>query len=92
MIKSFRDKALARFRATGEVRGLKVANVGRLQRLLDALEQARRPEAMNVPGLGFHQLKGRRAGTYALTVSGNWRLTFRGDRDGAADVNLEDYH
>lgn len=84
--------ALARFHATGEPRGLRVKNVARLARLLDALARARKPEAMNLPGLGFHRLKGDRAGTYSVWVSGNWRLTFGWEDDGATDVMLEDYH
>jgi toxin HigB-1 len=92
MIKSFRDKALARFHATGETRGLRVVNAARLQRLLDMLERARRPEALNLPGLGFHRLKGSRSDTYAVSVSGNWRMTFKWDGEGAVDVNVEDYH
>jgi toxin HigB-1 len=46
---------------------------------------------MNVPGFGFHPLKGNRAGTYSVWINGNWRLTFRWD-EGATDVALEDYH
>jgi proteic killer suppression protein len=60
--------------------------------MIDMLDRARRPEALNAPGLGFHRLKGNRADTYAVSVSGNWRLTFKWDGEGAADVNLEDYH
>ena len=31
-------------------------------------------------------------GEYAVSVSGNWRLTFRFTSADASDVNLEDYH
>jgi proteic killer suppression protein len=92
MIKSFRDKALARFHATGETRGLSVTNTARLQRLMDMLERARKPEALNVPGLGYHRLKGNRGDTYSVSISGNWRLTYKWDGEGAVDVNVEDYH
>jgi len=47
---------------------------------------------MNLPGYRLHRLKGERAGEYAASVSGNWRLTFRFDGEDATDVNLEDYH
>lgn len=30
--------------------------------------------------------------TYSVTVSGNWRLSFRFEGADALDVNLEDYH
>ena len=47
---------------------------------------------MDLPGLRLHPLTGRRADTWAITVSGNWRVTFRFE-DGDADVvNYEDYH
>ena len=47
---------------------------------------------MYLPGYRFYPLKGARAGEYAVSVSGNWRLTFRFDGEDAIDVNLEDYH
>ncbi len=31
---------------------------------------------MNLPGLNLHELHGARKGTWAVTVSGNWRVTF----------------
>ncbi len=47
---------------------------------------------MNLPGFGFHGLKGDQKGTYAVSVSGNWRITFQFQGQDAAGVNLEDYH
>ena len=47
---------------------------------------------MDLPGYRFHGLKGDRKGTFAVWVSGNWRITFRFEGGGALDVNLEDYH
>lgn len=45
------------------------------------------------PNFGAHVLTGDRAGTWALTVTRNWRLTFRLDETGAViDLDLEDYH
>ena len=41
----------------------------------------------------FHALTGDRKGTYAMTVTRNWRLTFtQVDDKTIADLNLEDYH
>lgn len=60
--------------------------------MLDALDVAMKPEDMNIPGYKFHGLKGDRAGTYAVTVTGNRRITFQFDGEDATDVNLEDYH
>jgi toxin HigB-1 len=60
--------------------------------LLAALDTAQTVQDMNVPGFKLHPLKGRLKGRWAISVSGNWRLTFE-FRDG--DVHLldyEDYH
>lgn len=47
---------------------------------------------MALPGYAFHPLKGNRKGTYSVSVSGNWRITFGFVEGDAIDVNLEDYH
>jgi len=47
---------------------------------------------MNLPGWKLHQLKGGRKGTWAVNVSGNWRITYRFEGGDAYDVELEDYH
>ncbi len=47
---------------------------------------------MALPGYAFHPLKGDRKGTYAVSVSGNWRITFGFANGDATGVNLEDYH
>ncbi len=59
--------------------------------ILATLDPGRRPEDMNLPGFGLHELKGRLKGHWAVSVSGNWRITF-GFEDGAAvDVDYVDY-
>lgn len=60
--------------------------------MLDRLDAAVKPEDMNIPGYTFHPLLGDRKGTYAVTVTGNWRITYKFDGEDAIDVNLEDYH
>jgi proteic killer suppression protein len=47
---------------------------------------------MALPGLDLHPLKGARKGTWAVSVSGNWRVTFRFSGPDVEDVNHEDYH
>lgn len=73
-------------------RGVAPGLLKRLDRLLDALDSAERAGDMNMPGNRFHELKGERKGTYSVTVSGNWRLTFRFADADAFGVDLEDYH
>jgi proteic killer suppression protein len=66
--------------------------VPRLARILNALEAARRPEDMNIPGLRFHSLKGDASCRYAVDASGNWRVTFGWDDTDAVELDLEDHH
>ena len=40
----------------------------------------------------FHELKGARAGTYSMHVSGNQCNTFRWQDGDVVDVTFEDYH
>jgi toxin HigB-1 len=46
----------------------------------------------SLPGLGLHPLKGDRKGTWAVKVSGNWRVTFTFVEKDADQVDYEDYH
>lgn len=92
MIRSFRHRGLERYFTKSERKGIDASHEARIRRILDRLDAATRPDDMNLPGYKFHGLKGDRKGTFAVWVSGNWRITFRFDGGDAIDVNLEDYH
>jgi len=92
MIRSFRHKGLRRFFETGSVSGIQASHAKRLRLILGRLNAARQPQDMNLPGLRLHQLKGNRAGTWAVNVSGSWRITFRFQGEDAEVVDYEDYH
>lgn len=91
-IKGFRHKGLERFFATGTKRGIQAQHAARLRLILGALNAATDPQDLNLPGLGLHELHGDRKGTWAVKVSGNWRVTFGFAGKDADDVNYEDYH
>lgn len=92
MISSFRHKGLQRFFTKSDRSKIDARQADRIRRLLDRLDAASRPEDMNLPGYGFHGLSPRSGGVFAVSVSGNWRITFRFVDGNAVDVNLEDYH
>ena len=93
-IESIRHKALRRFAETGTEKGLPSDSVDRLRRMLAYIDAMETAEEMRAPSnFGAHQLTGDRKGEWALTVTKNWRLTFRVNASGAiADMDLEDYH
>ena len=45
-----------------------------------------------MPGWKLHRLRGDRRGQYGVTVTGNWRITFRLRGNTVTDVDFEDYH
>jgi len=92
VIRSFRNKALRRFAELGDSSKLSVQNPDRIRRILLALDAAKLPDHVNVPGFRFHALKGRDRGRYAVDASGNWRVTFAWAGEDAVEVDLEDYH
>lgn len=91
MIRSYRSKALKRFAVDGDASKLPVAKADRVRLMVASLDAATLPEALNIPGFGFHGLRGKPK-RYAISVSGNYRLTFGFDGEDAIDVDLEDYH
>ena len=92
MILKFKHRGLERFFSKSDHRGIIAKTGDRTERMLDRLDTVVRPEDMNIPGFKFHPMTGNRKGSYAVTVTGNWRITFRFVGKDATDVNLEDYH
>ncbi|MGH7391627.1 MAG: type II toxin-antitoxin system RelE/ParE family toxin [Candidatus Rokuibacteriota bacterium] len=75
MIRGFGHKGLARFFETGSKAGIQAEHAERLRLILGRLSAATSPQDMALPGLKLHQLVGDRKGTWAVAVSGNWRVT-----------------
>lgn len=92
MIVSFRHRGLEQFFESGTTRGIQSKHAKRIRIILARLSAATSPQDMNLPGLVLHELVGQRKGTWAVRVSGNWRITFTFDGVDVCDVNLEDYH
>ena len=61
--------------------------------LLAALDAAESLKDLSpLKSLGLHKLSGDRAGQWAMTVSGPWRICFRLKDGDAFDVEITDYH
>ncbi len=92
MIKSFAHKGIKAFFETGTKAGIQAAHAPRLRLQLAALNRAKVPADMAVPNWKLHPLKGTLAGYWAVTVNGNWRITFRFENGDALLVDYQDYH
>jgi proteic killer suppression protein len=60
--------------------------------MLTTLNLAATPQDMNRAGWGCHPLEGKLKGHWAVTVNGNWRLTFSFEGEDAILVDYQDYH
>ena len=92
MIISFKHKGLEQYYYDGNKRGINVNHAPRIGRILDRLDASAEPQDMNLPGFKRHELKGKEKGTWAVTVSGNWRVTFKFEGSDAVLVDYRDYH
>lgn len=93
MIKSFRHKGLRAFFEKGSTAGIQPAHAARLARMLSRLNEAAESQDMNLPGWKLHSLKGRELrGHHAVSVNGNWRMTFRFEGVDVVLVDYQDYH
>lgn len=92
MIQSLRSKALKDFWLKGQSAGIKPEWVKRVTLILSVMDASDQPSGLDLPGLAFHALKGNLRGRFAVTVGGNWRITFGWNGTNAINVDLEDYH
>ena len=91
MIKSFQHKGLKQLFEKGSSAKINQPHKAKCLRLFDALDAATLPQEMNIPGFGFHGLEGNPK-RYAVSVSGNYRITFEWEGEDAIHVLYEDYH
>jgi proteic killer suppression protein len=92
MIKTFRHKGLEAFFRTGSKAGIQPHHAAKLRIMLTMLNSATCPEDMNTPSWRLHSLSGDLLNHYAVSVNGNWRMTFIFVGEDVELVNYLDYH
>ena len=78
-----------------DVSGLPPSVVEKVRNILTFLQEMEdAQELRDVPSWNAHQLTGDRKGSWSLTVTRNWRITFRIDQTEGEIIDLdhEDYH
>jgi len=92
-IRSVQHRGLRRLIEENDTRELRPDLVKRTRNILTALLAAVNVEGVaGPPGWRVHQLTGDRMGTWSISLSGNWRITFEVDGAEIRNLNLEDYH
>ena len=92
MIHSFRHKGLRKLFENGSAAGVLASHAKRLRLQLAALDTAHVIDDLDIPGFGLHPLKGQKRGRWAISVNGNWRITFEFKDGNAYVLDYEDYH
>ena len=93
MIKTFADKRTAAVFAGEQVKQLPPEIQQTARRKLKLIDAATSVEALRVPpGNRLEALKHDRKGQYSIRINDQWRICFRWEGDGAAGVEITDYH
>lgn len=80
------------FYKTGSKKGIQSEHISKLARILDRLDASIAPQDMALPGYKLYKLSGKEKGTWAVWVSGNWRVTFEFIGENAVQIDYIDYH
>jgi toxin HigB-1 len=94
-IRNIRHKGLRNLIEKGNAKGLQGDYVPKIVDIVDYLIGIEDiEEVFALPKYKPHLLKGDRAGTYSLSVTPNWRMTFKHDEkeNEIYDLDYEDYH
>ena len=92
MILSFKHRGLRALYNGRAARRVAPENVRKLMRILAVLDRSSAPQDMNLPGFRLHPLSDQRSGCYAVSVSGNWPVTFSFEDGHAVEVDYTDDH
>ena len=93
MIKSWADSRSRRFYEEGKTTKFRSLDIDAADELLSALDAATSLKDLSpLKSIGLHKLSGDRAGQWAMTVNGPWRICFRFKNGNAYDVQITDYH
>ena len=92
MIRTFRHRGLKRLYERDDPGRVSADLVERVALALADLDSADNLGDIDLPGYRLHPLKGDLKGLWSISVSGNWRITFRFEGGDAYEVDLIDYH
>jgi proteic killer suppression protein len=92
VIRSWKNAATRRFAESGKGRWSGLDNQRARLRLAQLDAASTLDDLSPLRSVGLHKLAGDRAGYWAMTINGPWRLVFRFQAGDAHDVEIVDYH
>jgi toxin HigB-1 len=94
-IRNVLHRGLRRFIQHNDALGLAPSVVEKVRNILTFIQEMEdAQELRDIPSWNAHRLTGDRKGSWSLTVTRNWRITFEIDQTGKEifDLDFEDYH
>ena len=93
MIKSWANSRSRRFYEEAKISKFRSLDINAADELLATLDAATSiKDLSHLKSVGLHKLSGDRAGQWAMTVNGPWRICFRFKNGNAYEVEIIDYH
>lgn len=93
MIVSISHKGLKLLWEKDDLSKLPAAQVEKIRRILMALDTIKTLEPLRqIPGYRLHALTGNLKKFWSVTVTGNYRIIFRIEKENVYEVNYIDYH
>ncbi|MFK7865904.1 MAG: type II toxin-antitoxin system RelE/ParE family toxin [Alphaproteobacteria bacterium] len=92
MIIHIKHKGLRLLYQKGDRSKLSAKYIDKIERVLARLDQAEKPEDMNLPSYRLHPLVGNFNHYWAISISANMRVIFRFEQENITDIDLIDYH
>jgi toxin HigB-1 len=92
VIKSFKHDGIERFFKSESKAGIQPKHAAKLKLQLQLLNTAESAAEMNVPGWQWHPLSDDLKVHWAVSINGNWRLTFSFEGKDAILIDYQDYH
>ena len=93
MIRSWANSRSRRFYEEAKISKFRSLDINAADELLAILDAATSIKDLSpLKSVGLHKLSGDRAGQWAMTVNGPWRICFRFKNGNAYEVEIIDYH
>lgn len=93
MIISIVHKGLKQLWVQDDASRLPSEQIDKIRRILEALDSATSLAPIKaIPGYKLHQLTGKLWGHWSVWVTGNYRITFRFEKENDYVVDYHDYH
>ncbi len=93
MIKTIKHKGLRKLWEKDDASALPAQQAGKIRRILETLDTMRTLDVLkSIPGYRLHSLTGNLREYYSVTVTGNYRITFKYEGENVYVVDYQDYH